>query len=565
MLDTTGSSGVASSLASGNAVAKDAGPPGAADFSRTKIATLFVVLIAIAAIPILLNPVPPLSDYINHLARMHVIASIGSDPDLSRYYEIDWQVIPNLMMDLIVPPLLRLMNVYLAGQVYTLLSFALIISGAVALHRQLFGHWSALPLIMVPLLYNGTFLIGAMNYVFGIGLALWALAAWAGLRDRSRALRLSISMLFVLGLFFCHLFALGVYGLGLLAFEAHRLLAGYQDLRRSSDRRAAFRALPLLIVDFLIAGLPLLPVLPLLITSPTWGLWGGYSWEPNTKIDGLVDAVEAYTDSTALVLIGVIAFMAGWALRDRALSFHPFGRLLLAIGAIVYLALPQNMFDTYMVDQRLPIALALMLSGCIDLDFQQKVVRRGFTVAAIVLAAVRVAEVESNWAALSAGTAAFRQSVQLIQRGAKVLVAYADPDGGNDAGDYGLIHADCIAIIERSALVTTAFTVVGKQILHARPEYRSRVDTRDGTPPQIDDLLQDTGRQGANYDKYWDHWTSNYDYLYVLFTDPSSENPDPIHLSKIFTGPRFVLYRIRSSPPAEAREISKQAPRIAKP
>ena len=55
---------------------------------------------------------PPLADYINHLARMHVIATIDADPDLARFYEIDWQVIPNLMMDLVVPVLERVMNVY---------------------------------------------------------------------------------------------------------------------------------------------------------------------------------------------------------------------------------------------------------------------------------------------------------------------------------------------------------------------------------------------------------------------------------------------------------------------
>jgi hypothetical protein len=565
MLDATRSSVLSSSPASGDAVAKDAVAPGASDFSRAQIAILFVTLMTIASIPILLNPLPPISDYINHLARMHVIASINSDPDLSRYYEIDWQVIPNLMMDLIVPPLLRLMNVYLAGQVYMLSSFALIISGAIALHRQLFGRWSALPLIVVPLLYNGDFLIGTMNYVFGIGLALWALAAWAGLRDRGRAMRLSVSTLFVLGLFFCHLFALGVYGLGVLAFEAHRLLVGYEDWRKSSDRGVTRRALPILVLDFALAGLPFLPVLPLLIVSPTWGLWRSYSWELYTKIDGLVDVVEVYADSTALVFIGVVAFMTGWALRDRALLLHPFGRMLLAIGAIVYLALPQNMFDTYMVDARLPISIAFMLSGCIDVDFRQQVVRRSFTVAAILLVAVRVAEVETNWSTLSADISSFRQSVQLIARGAKVLVAYADPNGGNDAGDYGLIHADCIAIIERSALVTTAFTVVGKQVLHVRPEYRDRVDSRDGTPPQVDDLVQQADREGANYSKYWDRWTSDYDYLYVLFTDSPFENPDPIHLSQIFAGPRFVLYRIYRSPPTKASETSKQAPRIAKP
>ena len=90
------------------------------DFTDRQIAVLFVVLAAITAIPIVLYPWPPLTDYINHLSRMYVISAVGSDPDLARFYEVDWQVIPNLMMDLVVPPLERVMNIFLAGQVYTI-------------------------------------------------------------------------------------------------------------------------------------------------------------------------------------------------------------------------------------------------------------------------------------------------------------------------------------------------------------------------------------------------------------------------------------------------------------
>ncbi len=142
-------------------------PQPAVRFSAGQIAVLFVALAAIASIPILLYPWPPLSDYINHLARMHVIAAVGSDPDLALFYQIEWQAIPNLMMDLVVPILERVMNVYLAGQVYTIMSFVLILSGTLALNRQLYRHWSVLPLIAFPLLYNNVFLVGTMNYLFG--------------------------------------------------------------------------------------------------------------------------------------------------------------------------------------------------------------------------------------------------------------------------------------------------------------------------------------------------------------------------------------------------------------
>ena len=170
---------------------------------------------------------------------------------------------------------------------------------------------------------------------------------------------------------------------------------------------------------------------------------------------------------------------------------------------------------------------------------------------------MRVAEVEGMWRELSSGTESFRQSVQLVDHGAKVLVAYADPDGGDDVRDLGLVHADCIAIIERSALVTTAFTVVGKQILHARPDYRDRVDTVDGTPPMINQLVRIAADREFDDPNYWKQWTTDYDYLYVLFTDSDYQNPDPAHLTEIYTGERFVLYRIEHSQIADAGKPEK--------
>jgi hypothetical protein len=532
-------------------------PARTGDFSRAKIAALFVILTAITSIPVLLHPWPPISDYINHLARMHIIASINSDPDLARFYEVDWQVIPNLMMDLVVPQLERVMNVYAAGQAYTILSFVLILSATLALHRQLFGRWSALPLIAFPLLYNNVFLVGTMNYVFGIGLALWALTAWVGLRERNAVLRLLVSAAFVIALFFCHLFAVGVYGLGVLAFELNQLWRRYSDLRAHGSH-AVRTGLPRLLADFVASGLPFAPVLPLLMLSPTWGLRQTVTWQLDGKIDGLIYVIEVYSHAAAFVLTAVMAFAIGWALRHRALSFDRFGLVLLAIGAVVYVALPRVVFETYMGDTRLPISIAFIIVACVDIDFRDRIVRRGFAAALILLLAMRVTEVENMWTTLSVGTQSFRESVQLIDRGSKVIVAYADPDGGDDVRDLGLVHADCIAIIERSALVTTAFTVVGKQILHARPAFRDRVDTVDGTPPMINDLVRIADHQDVNETDYWRKWTTDYDFLYVLFTDPNFKNPDPAHLTEMFTGDRFILYRIDQSQIADAGKPAKE-------
>ena len=455
----------------------------AVDFSNRQIAILFVALAAITSIPVLLYPWPPLSDYMNHLSRMHIIATIGSDPDLSRFYEIDWQVIPNLMMDLVVPLLDRVMSIYLAGQIYTIASFVLILSGTLALNRRLYGHWSVLPLIAFPLLYNNVFLIGTMNYVFGIGLALWALAAWISLRERSILLRFGVSALFVLALFFCHLFAVGLYGLGLLAFELYWLGAYFASSPRPllAELRSAKSVLRL--IEFCAAGLPFLPVLPLLMLSPTWNLRGSFLWEFYGKLDGLMFVIEVYSHFAAFVLTGIVAFAAGWGMRHRALKFHSFGWVLLGVGSVTYLVMPRIIFETYMADQRLPISLAFMVIACAHLNLRHQYVRTGFATVLVLLLAIRVFEVQTVWTDLARTTASFHDSVRQIDRGSKVLVAYADPDSGDDVRDLPLVHAACLAIIERSALVTTAFTVFGKQILHVRPEYRARVDTEDGTPP----------------------------------------------------------------------------------
>jgi hypothetical protein len=539
--------------------------PHTVDFSGRQIAAVFAALAAITSIPILLNPWPPLSDYINHLARMHVINAIGSDPDLTRFYEIDWQIIPNLMMDLVVPPLERVMNVFAAGQVYTIANFVLILSGTLALNRRLFGHWSILPLIAFPLLYNIVFLVGTMNYISGIGLSLWALVAWVWLREHNVALRLAVSSLFVLALFFCHLYAVGLYGLGLLAFELHRLLLIYN--RRPHKEFGDFvgrRSLTPLF-DFVAAGLPFLPVLPLLMMSSTWGLRGSFEWEFYGKSDGLLFVVSVYSHLAAFLLMGIMAFAAGWAMHYRALQFHTFGWVLMVVAVITYLALPRILFESYMGDTRLPISIAFMVIACARLDLRNDGVRRGFATVLVLLLAIRVFEVQNMWAELSRPMQSFAESVRYIDRGSKVLVAYAEPDGGDALEDFGLVHAACLAIIERSALVTTAFTVVGKQIMHVRDEYQDRVDQDDGTPPTIEQLLEVADNPQAGGENYWARWTTDYDYLYVLFTDSNFRNPTSPRLDAVYSGDRFVLYRIKPEAGAQEPDVQPQAPDVSEP
>lgn len=508
------------------------------DFSRRTIAILFVLCLALVSVPILTHPIPPLSDYVNHLARMHVIAALPHDKDLARFYALDWSILPNLMMDLVVPVIDRFTNIYLAGEIYTLICFALIVGGTLTLHRALFGQWSAIPLLAFPLLYNSIFLIGVMNYYFGIGLALFALAFWSLLRDKPWPWRFAVSTLFIVALFFCHLFAAGVYAVGILSFELARLF----------ERRET----PLLprLVDFVASGLPFAIIIPMLVASPTWGLSTQNIWEPQGKLQGVEFVINVYYDLVAFGLTAVVVLAAAWAIQHRLLRTHPLLLPLLLVSMTIYLAMPRVVFATYMADQRMPIAIAFMVLATIRVDLRHRLAQRGFVVVLLVLLAVRVAEVQLVWNRLSQWTTNFDKSITLIHPGSRVLVAYADAQGGNDPRDLGLVHAACLAMIERSSLVTTAFTVKGKQILRVNPPYRDHVDTEDGTPPQIEQLLITEDEPTIDGPRYWDLWPKNFDYVYVLFTERGAPNPDPDRLKLLFEGERFQLYKVIPPDPA---------------
>ena len=96
-----------------------------------------------------------------------------------------------------------------------------------------------------------------MNYIFGIGVALWALAGWVAAASARWPLRFVLSTLCVVVLVFCHLSALGIYGLGLLPLEisgsGYRRTAPWPpiiaisfaaDCRSSSWRRCSMPARP---------------------------------------------------------------------------------------------------------------------------------------------------------------------------------------------------------------------------------------------------------------------------------------------------------------------------------
>ena len=92
--------------------------------SRGAAFFFFVALLALVSAPLFLVSHPPLHDYPNHLARSFLILNQG-DQVLQRFYSIEWVVVPNLAMDIIVPALAHFLPLALAGKLFIVLIFFL--------------------------------------------------------------------------------------------------------------------------------------------------------------------------------------------------------------------------------------------------------------------------------------------------------------------------------------------------------------------------------------------------------------------------------------------------------
>jgi hypothetical protein len=491
---------------------------------------------AVALWPALHEKLLPVSDYINHLARCHIIAIGGNDPLLAQFYAVDWRLVPNLAMDLIVPPLAHVVDIYTAGKIFLALTLLVLLIGPHLVHHALFGRWSPGPLAAGLFLYNGSIETGAMNYLFGIGIALLGLAAWIAARGGSALLRGLVSAGMIIALYACHFGALGLYGVALLGFEIWRMSA--EPAARLSWRRDALALLlPFLLVPLLVA---LGPGGEALRT-------GAIHWRLYDKLRGFFFVFESQSVSRLpdAVMGAVLIALALWAFWRRRLRLHPAGLAIAAIGAVVFLATPVDIMTASGADVRQPLGYLFILIGFLDWRLPTLEARRAFVGALLILLAARVAVVEDAWSRLRPNLADMDRSFALIEPGSKILIAEAEehryPPG------HTLHFLPCAAIIERSSLCSLAFSDPRQQVLTVKRPFRAITGGYNDDPPKWHELLAppEHSPETPSGRIYWIDWQEHYDYLYLLSTEPGDPNPMPGRLRRLYDARHFQLYAVK--------------------
>lgn len=487
---------------------------------RTAVLAAFILLLAIASVPLFSTVLPPLVDYPNHLARLHLIAEGGN-----QFYAVHWAPLPDLAADLIVPALARLVPLDLAGKIFLVLTFALLAGGTVWLNRVATGRWRLWPLLAFLLLYDRILLWGFLNYLFGLGLAMCGLALWLSLDDKP-VWRAGASTFVALACFLSHIAAFGVYALAVAGIELLPMLR----LWRTANYRGLAARLAIDAIPFVLPA-----ILFLFFQPPSAGgpiSYGNFA----RKADLLFSVFDNYSrpfDIACFALFVALFAVLAWR---RRLSIAPRPAVALAILFAAYLLLPSQMMTGSGVDRRIPIALFLLLIAASVPRLPPRAARLvGIGVVAMFL--VRIAVIEAVW--LHAGTlyAADIAVIDALPQAAKLAVAY--PPRDVNAGAIPQLHVATLAAARREAFVPTIFAYRTQQPLVLRPPYDTLAARTSPTQLWAAFVGGDAGARAAAAPVLRD-----YDFIVFADREPFAVPADPC-LKPVASVPRFRLFALQ--------------------
>ena len=492
----------------------------------------FLLALAIALVPVVFTHELPLLDWPNHLARMHVLRDIGDSPLLQQIYAVHWRPIPDLAMDLIVPPLARVMPLETAGKAFIALTFFLMAGGVALVRRQLFGRAGWWSLLAFLFLYDRIFLLGFLNYLFGVGLALTCFALWLALARRSAWLRILLSSLAALALYISHLFAFGVYGLAVAGLE----LARVARAASAAERRAALTGLPLAAIQ---AVLPL----ALFLSQPHDPVAQEIVFgRLPRKADQLFTLFDNYHRPFDIVCFAALLLLFLWACWRRHIRLAPLmAGPLIALG-LAYFAMPSHWLTAANLDRRIPIAFTLMLiASTAPLGWSR---RAGLLVAAGLsgLFLARIAVIEMQWQDYDRFYATLLPAFQEIQPGARLALAYPAEAASEPPDEPPVAHLAMIAVRWKDAWVPTFFAAPSQQPVQFTHDYGIWA-----VNAQPQDLWRELVEHQPTAVPGRLAMLKTFDDLLFLDHKPFDFTP-PDWLAPILVTPTFKLYRVVKPP-----------------
>lgn len=504
---------------------------------------LAFVLIGLAALPLLMADTPPIFDYPSHLARVHILAHLDAVPAFASNFTADSLLLPNVLSDLVLLALAPALGIELAGKVLLGLLLVLTVTGTLALGSAATGRPSVWPLLAAALAWNEVMLWGFLNYMLGVGLLLWGLAAWLYLGRRSRGGQLAAGAAFAVVLLLAHMVAFGLFAVGIAALElGHAWTARLRALRSAARRLAASAAI-------------FVPALALyLAASPANGLplelrFDFTAWQKLSPFTRLLSTGNTVLDTTTLVAACVAILVL---LASRRVTLHRGLAGLAAIYTLLVLTLPYSAMGSYFLDSRIALPAALLLAAALAPARPAPRSALIFALGLVLAVGARGALMAQDWARQDRGFAAVRQSLEELPAGAILVPAEAAPF---ELGDWFTTrhvrpaheHTAAYAALQRNSVVVNIFAREGQNPLIFTPADRAlldlavnpiaRVGTADRLASLVDRVDAVTRRSDAT------------DVYIIVFNRGCAGWPDGLPVHAVACGADHALMRLL--PPGE--------------
>ena len=471
-------------------------------------------------IPLLLVEVPPLADYPNHLARGVFLAFGAGDPVTSHMFAANWQIAPNLALDLILPPLLFVMSPLIAGKVLLAIAALLPATGAIALNQACFKRRSFWALGVGLVVYNVPFLLGFINFQIGVGVALWGAAAWIAIAPERTAQRVIVGAAFALVAFFSHLFSFAFFGTLIGCAEAAAVYSRGPLNRETipfAIRRLGSVAIALV-----------LPVL-LYLVSPLANTRGSVfrnNWVE--KIKTLAVPFAGYAPRQTYIILGALAAILALLVFTRKLRIAPLTFFALPLLIVAFFILPTGAKGVFYIDTRIPVMMGFLLFAA-TMPRRSRNIELGIYSVLTVLFASRILLISQVWLAAQSDVQQVRSALATVTPGSRVLAVDAiSPDPNQEPVRFRALarayprsywHYASFAYIDHHAFWADAFTLYGQQPVVSLPTYEPSSNPGAFSMQNYRLLANPAAMGPVKQPTYLTNWQSKFDYILVMNAD----------------------------------------------
>ncbi len=479
---------------------------------------LLAWIITIAPI-FLFNSVPGV-DTPNHLARLHVLATLPDRPALQDFYKINFVVLPNLAIDLLITPILMLtkINAMILMKIFIANMIGLMGFGFAWVNREMTGKWSAYGLFGLCFAYSYILAFGFINYLFGIAIGLICFALCLRL-DTKPAIQNTFLAIAAPLLALNHLMAFGLFA---LSFVGHRFF--------KPDHR--FQGWPGLGVGTLI-------VLVLIKLSPVAEMSGVY-WRPFPEhLLRLASPLVFGIEWRDFIFEGVLLALIGYGVYKRSFKVPLEAKATGILFLLISLFAPHQAFTSAFIFARIPVWLIMIYFASVGLPLRRLEVVLTLLVLRSIDIGSRFLGMNPQIDQLNADLAAIPQGALLFQSAARGSYALS-PQGWNPT----LLHADCLLLLKKDVYISNLFTIRAQQPLVDQPGIGT--PWRDSYPgsQQGRTIATELTRLRTQIANLPDQKLRTRPAYWLVLTGESTQIP-PLPAQIEATRPRYTLYRLQ--------------------